>query len=486
MRILYIFVFFTWLATGQGQLGMLEIFPPIIGGWEQAWRGVVLIGAIGLGSYVVFLFLSNKLTDLIEEQLPTCWPKGQIFIASIVATAGTVTCTFFITFSIVVPDTVNDISILAYVLIGTFVCAASGTLSVAIGKLMNTATTIAIAASIAGAIAVAGAVFSVGISAIDGAVIGSGVVAVASAVAVAIGVASANVGSGRSSVGGPVSTVAVAGAVTVTGAGVGGGAISISVFSAVAGSVIFYLIDQYLTVKQTEQNRSEFWLSMAYLLGMMFLALFIVFVFGKAGKLVYGMMGWVALGFLPVINAFFDVVSLQLSRFLVGKIKQDHRYWNIGWMVADVLVAILLLIGLYWAIFLSLEAVDRLLFPEVELFAVDRWRDLLWQQRDWFHPEILWLTLMASTTLIVTGIHLVFAFAHLFVPLWHRSDKEKIAGLIGQIRSRTAAHPADKVPEADCRALARAYYFPWEHGIVLGTLVLWGLGYVLYTFVIRG
>nr|VFJ45791.1 MAG: hypothetical protein BECKFW1821A_GA0114235_10116 [Candidatus Kentron sp. FW]VFJ46545.1 MAG: hypothetical protein BECKFW1821B_GA0114236_10019 [Candidatus Kentron sp. FW] len=198
------------------------------------------------------------------------------------------------------------------------------------------------------------------------------------------------------------------------------------------------------------------------------------------------MLVWTALLFLPAINALFDVVSLQLSRRFLAKINEDNRYRNILWIVADVLVAIVLLMGLYGTIFLSLDAVDRLLFPAVELFTVARWWELLWQQRDWFHPEILWLTLMASTTLIVTGIHLVFAFAHLFVPLWHRSDKEKIAGLIGQIRSRTAAHPADKVPEADCRALARAYYFPWEHGIVLGTLVLWGLGYVLYTFVIRG
>jgi len=122
----------------------------------------------------------------------------------------------------------------------------------------------------------------------------------------------------------------------------------------------------------------------------------------------------------------------------------------------------------------------------VQLFTVDRWRELFWEQKDWFHPEILWLTLMASTTLIVTFIHLTFAFAHLFVPLWHRSDREKMAGLIERIRKKTEAHPESKVSEADCRALATAYYFPWKHGIVLGSLALWGLGYVFYTVVIHG
>nr|VFK43737.1 MAG: hypothetical protein BECKTC1821D_GA0114238_101813 [Candidatus Kentron sp. TC] len=93
---------------------------------------------------------------------------------------------------------------------------------------------------------------------------------------------------------------------------------------------------------------------------------------------------------------------------------------------------------------------------------------------------------MASTTLIVTVIHLVFAFAHLFVPLWHSRDRDRITGLIRAIRERAAAHPEGKVPEADCRALATAYYFPWEHGIVLGTLTLWMVGYLLYTLITPG
>nr|VFK37298.1 MAG: hypothetical protein BECKSD772F_GA0070984_101345 [Candidatus Kentron sp. SD]VFK42392.1 MAG: hypothetical protein BECKSD772E_GA0070983_101641 [Candidatus Kentron sp. SD]VFK79435.1 MAG: hypothetical protein BECKSD772D_GA0070982_10501 [Candidatus Kentron sp. SD] len=83
---------------------------------------------------------------------------------------------------------------------------------------------------------------------------------------------------------------------------------------------------------------------------------------------------------------------------------------------------------------------------------------------------------MAFTTLIVTFIHLTFVFAHLFVPLWRRGDREKIAGLIRAIREKAAAHPDKKVPEADCRRLATAYYFPWEHGIVLGTLCSLGAG----------
>nr|VFJ93024.1 MAG: hypothetical protein BECKH772A_GA0070896_1005115 [Candidatus Kentron sp. H]VFJ93749.1 MAG: hypothetical protein BECKH772B_GA0070898_1004915 [Candidatus Kentron sp. H]VFK00584.1 MAG: hypothetical protein BECKH772C_GA0070978_1004815 [Candidatus Kentron sp. H] len=72
------------------------------------------------------------------------------------------------------------------------------------------------------------------------------------------------------------------------------------------------------------------------------------------------------------------------------------------------------------------------------------------------------------------------------MPLWHRGDRERIAGLIRRIREKAASHPEGKIPEADCRRLATAYYFPWEHGIVLGTLALWGLGYLLYHFIIYG
>jgi len=93
---------------------------------------------------------------------------------------------------------------------------------------------------------------------------------------------------------------------------------------------------------------------------------------------------------------------------------------------------------------------------------------------------------MASTTLLVTAIHLVFVFAHLFVPLWHLRDRERITGLIRAIREKADTHPEKKPSEADCRRLATAYYFPWEHGIVLGTLVLWMAGYLLYGLVISG
>nr|VFK62264.1 MAG: hypothetical protein BECKTC1821F_GA0114240_10726 [Candidatus Kentron sp. TC] len=219
---------------------------------------------------------------------------------------------------------------------------------------------------------------------------------------------------------------------------------------------------------------------------MIFLALFAIFAFGEPGKLAIGMIGWIALGVLPALNAFFDLASLQLSRWFLDKIKEHDRYLNILWIVADVLVAIVLLMGLYGAIFLSLDAVDRHLFPDATLFAADRWRELFWERRDWFHPEILWLTLMALTTLVVTAIHLVFVFAHLFVPLWHLRDQEKIDELIRDIRKRAAAHPENKFQESDCRALAKAYYFPWEHGIALGALTLWMLGYALHRVAIHG
>nr|VFK15185.1 MAG: hypothetical protein BECKLPF1236B_GA0070989_107315 [Candidatus Kentron sp. LPFa] len=471
-----LFVFFTWLVTGEGRLGELKLFSSIDEGWEQLWLGGLLIFATGFGSYIVFLFLSGKLTEWIRKQLPIDRSKRERWvIASIITVVITVFCAGVA--AVVVAGT--NIGVLFGALFGAFVCASAGSFAVSIRELRGvTAANRAII--IAAAIAIAGAVVGAGISAVAGAIAVVGIAAGASAIAVAIGIINADEN--------PTSSVAVLGAVVVASAGVGAGVGIGAGIVAVIGAVIFYVTgqSQYVTTKKAEGNKVKFWLSMGYLLGMMFLALFVVSAFGQTEKLTNGMMGWIALGFLPVINALFDVVSLQLSRFLMGKIKQDNRYWNILWTIADVLAALLLLIGLYWAIFASLDAVDRLLFPDLQLFTVARWRELFWEQKDWFHPEILWLTLMASTTLIVTFIHLTFAFAHLFVPLWHRGDRKKIAEIIRAILEKAAAHPERKVPEANCRRLATAYYFPWEHGIVLGTLVLWGLGYVLYHVVLGG
>ncbi|NNJ85050.1 MAG: hypothetical protein HKP13_08980, partial [Gammaproteobacteria bacterium] len=62
--------------------------------------------------------------------------------------------------------------------------------------------------------------------------------------------------------------------------------------------------------------------------------------------------------------------------------------------------------------------------------------------------------------------------------------------LILVIRESVSTHgradPEKKPSEADCRTLATAYYFPWEHGIVLGALTLWMVGYLLYTLITPG
>nr|VFJ73418.1 MAG: hypothetical protein BECKFM1743C_GA0114222_107292 [Candidatus Kentron sp. FM]VFJ73514.1 MAG: hypothetical protein BECKFM1743A_GA0114220_107272 [Candidatus Kentron sp. FM]VFK20955.1 MAG: hypothetical protein BECKFM1743B_GA0114221_107472 [Candidatus Kentron sp. FM] len=256
--------------------------------------------------------------------------------------------------------------------------------------------------------------------------------------------------------------------------GVSTGAIALSV-SATFGSV----------EEQLNRNRSGFWLSGVYVAVMMFLSLWGIFLLGESERLKEGMALWTAFVYLPAINAFFDVASLQVSRFLLGKIRQDGRVPNIVWMVVDVIAAVALLVGLYWLIFLSLGAVDRWAFPEETIFPVARWRELFWETRDWFHPEILWLTLMALTTLAVTGLHLTFVFVHLFSPLRLPGDRERIAGLIGEIEAEAKDNRGQAGTDR-CRRLASAYYLPWEHGIVLGTLTLWGIGYILYALVLHG
>nr|VFK50472.1 MAG: hypothetical protein BECKTUN1418E_GA0071001_100328 [Candidatus Kentron sp. TUN]VFK51717.1 MAG: hypothetical protein BECKTUN1418F_GA0071002_100328 [Candidatus Kentron sp. TUN] len=254
-----------------------------------------------------------------------------------------------------------------------------------------------------------------------------------------------------------------------------------------AVAFVFNLISERI-----KRNEIGFGVSSAYLLAGMGLALWGILAFDERWasvipwKLAAGMPIWTTLIFLPTINAFFDVASLQVSRYFIGKIKQDNRHQNILWMAADVAVAIALLAGLYLTLFAALDVVDQWLFPETKFFTVERWKELFWDKKDWFHPDILWLTLMASTTLFVTFIHLSLAFAHLFMPLWHRKDKKNIAGLIREMKREAEGNADRKVSPAICRDLARAYYFPWEHGVVLGSLTLWGIGCVLHYLVLQG
>nr|VFJ46878.1 MAG: hypothetical protein BECKFM1743A_GA0114220_100413 [Candidatus Kentron sp. FM]VFJ47258.1 MAG: hypothetical protein BECKFM1743C_GA0114222_100433 [Candidatus Kentron sp. FM]VFK07161.1 MAG: hypothetical protein BECKFM1743B_GA0114221_1003312 [Candidatus Kentron sp. FM] len=265
-------------------------------------------------------------------------------------------------------------------------------------------------------------------------------------------------------------------------------AVAVAVAVAVTGAFAFavaVIIGFTLIAERLGESGLGFGFSGLFVLLAVLLAPWLLMTLGEPERLAKGMLAWTAWLFLPAINALFDVASLQVSRFLLGKIRADGRVPNIVWMVVDVIAAVALLVGLYSLIFLSLGAVDRWLFPEETIFPVARWRELFWGTRDWFHAEILWLTLMALTTLTVTGLHLIFVFAHLFAPLRHTADRRRIAGLIATIEAE-AKDNEGRAGTDRCRRLATAYYLPWEHGIVLGTLTLWGIGYILYALAAHG
>nr|VFJ68763.1 MAG: hypothetical protein BECKFW1821C_GA0114237_10162 [Candidatus Kentron sp. FW] len=67
---------------------------------------------------------------------------------------------------------------------------------------------------------------------------------------------------------------------------------------------------------------------------------------------------------------------------------------------------------------------------------------------------------MVSTEPRTAAIHITFAFTHLFVPLWRRRDREKMASLIRAPRQKARAHSEKKAPGADCLCAGDGQVFP--------------------------
>ena len=122
---------------------------------------------------------------------------------------------------------------------------------------------------------------------------------------------------------------------------------------------------------------------------------------------------------LPPINALLDWLSLALSRFCFDKVLFSARWKQWFYIALDLIGAIAILFLLYTLIFWVLERFE-LLFPD-RVGDVTAMRQL-WARSPW-HPEVLWITIMGATTMLMTLLHIFTSLWGLF--FWLPKDIEQ-------------------------------------------------------------
>nr|VFJ45487.1 MAG: hypothetical protein BECKDK2373C_GA0170839_101155 [Candidatus Kentron sp. DK] len=424
-------VMVAWIFTGEGRIGTLTVFSPGFAWPTRLGWSAALAGSGALLGFVAFLAASDRLDARIAARLPGHGSPGRVENAVALTRMGAL------------------IGGMAVVLAVAWAADSAG-VGVGVGVVVAGAG----AGAVAGAVAVAFA-FAVAVAVVVVAFAFAGLVAGL----VAVGFASAVVGASAVAV-----AVAFAAAIAFAGA--------FAVAGAIAGAY------RYATSRFGEGG-VLLGLSVVYPFAMAALALWVMAAFVAPEQQQEAILFWTAFAFLPAVNAVFDLVSLQVSRGFMARIRAHRRGWNILWGLLDAVVAFLLLAGLYLTLFAALAGVDAL-FPAWDLFPVDRWRALFWgPARDWLAPEVLWLTLMAFTTLLITAAHLVLVFSGLFTRRLNRRDERDIRRLIRGLRDKARRDPEGKgqVPERPCRELAGAWCIAWERSVALGVSAVLALGY---------
>ena len=264
----------------------------------------------------------------------------------------------------------------------------------------------------AGAVAVAGAVAGAVAVAVAGA--GADTIAVAGAVAVAVAVTSAGAGAVTVTIAvAGVVAGAVAGAVAVAGAGAGAGAVAVAVTSAVAGAgavtiagagavagaVAYLILESILS-----QWIGGILISLLFIGGGLLLADF-------TSVSPEGFILIVLIGLYPVINAFFDFLSLQLTRLLLRKMKSNYKWPKLILIgLADIVAAIGILLVLISCTRWTFVLVDNLYFPGDTVFSYSHWKPL----GPFYLPNASWLWGMTLTTLLMSFFHLAVVILSLF------------------------------------------------------------------------
>ncbi len=149
---------------------------------------------------------------------------------------------------------------------------------------------------------------------------------------------------------------------------------------------------------------------------------------------------------LPPINAILDWLSLALSRYCFDKVLLHSRWTQWLYILLDLIGAIVTLVLLYTLIFWVLGRFE-LLFPE-SVNDVAAMRDLWW--RSPWHPDVLWITIMGATTMLMTLLHIFTSLYGLF--FWLPQDlrqRRRYARQLAAEAKRVPILPGEKYPPSE-------------------------------------
>ena len=149
---------------------------------------------------------------------------------------------------------------------------------------------------------------------------------------------------------------------------------------------------------------------------------------------------------LPPINGILDWLSLALSRYCFDRVLSHSRWTQWLYILLDLLGAIVTLFLLYTLIFWVLGRFE-LLFPH-SVGDVAAMREL-WVRSPW-HPDVLWITIMGATTMLMTLLHIVTSIIGLF--FWLPQDLSQrlhYAKLLDEEAKRVPILPGEKYPASE-------------------------------------
>ena len=149
---------------------------------------------------------------------------------------------------------------------------------------------------------------------------------------------------------------------------------------------------------------------------------------------------------LPPINAILDWLSLALSRYCFDKVLLHSRWTQWLYITLDLIGAIVTLVLLYTLIFWVLGRFE-LLFPH-SVGDVAAMRELWW--RSPWHPDVLWITVMGATTMIMTLLHILTSLYGLF--FWLPQDlrqRRYYAHKLAAEAKRVPILPGEKYPASE-------------------------------------
>ena len=149
---------------------------------------------------------------------------------------------------------------------------------------------------------------------------------------------------------------------------------------------------------------------------------------------------------LPPINALLDWLSLALSRYCFDKVLLHSRWTQWIYITLDLIGAIVTLVLLYTLIFWVLGRFE-LLFPN-SVGDVAAMRELWWQSP--WHPDVLWITIMGATTMIMTLLHILTSLWGLF--FWLPQDlrqRRRYARQLAAEAKRVPILPGEKYPASE-------------------------------------